>query len=496
MKRIFSAVLVVVMILASLSLVACASDEEAEICIHTYVDGVCTKCNAVDPNYVAGEEVTFTDPVTIKFYHTMGQNLSDVLDQYIVEFNKLFPNITISWEQIGNYDDVKDQISTEITAGNQPNMAYCYADHVASYNESGAVQTLDKYIDSKDYIMVNGEKYAIGLTQQEKDSFIEGYYAEGATFGSSKMYTLPFSKSTEVLYYNKTFFEQNGIQVPDHWFSSGAEDKTSMEYVMAQCKALNAESIPLGYDSEGNWFITMCEQYGSGYTALKGEHYLFNNQTNRDFVAKFRNWYQDGLMTTQGLYGSYTSGLFTSTTNQTSYMSIGSSAGATHQRPSAVEGQYPFEVGIAPIPQIDAANPKAISQGPSVCIFKKDNEKEVLASWLFLKYLTTSVAFQADFSMASGYIPVLKQEIMLTDETFKAFYDAADGGDQIAALAMKAALAQENAYYTSPAFKGSSAARTQVGTLMQACFALQGDGIEAQIADLFNKAIQECKNND
>ena len=90
-------------------------------------------------------------------------------------------------------------------------------------------------------------------------------------------------------------------------------------------------------------------------------------------------------------------------------MSIGSSAGATHQRPTADEsGNYPFEVGIATIPQVNASNKKVISQGPSVCIFKKDNPQEVVASWLFVKYLTTTVEFQAEFSMASGYVPVIK----------------------------------------------------------------------------------------
>ena len=33
--------------------------------------------------------------VNLVFYHTMGQNLRDVLDLYIAEFNALYPNITI-----------------------------------------------------------------------------------------------------------------------------------------------------------------------------------------------------------------------------------------------------------------------------------------------------------------------------------------------------------------------------------------------------------------
>ena len=40
--------------------------------------------------------------VTINFYHTMGQNLRDVLDLYIAEFNKLYPNIHINHQQVGS----------------------------------------------------------------------------------------------------------------------------------------------------------------------------------------------------------------------------------------------------------------------------------------------------------------------------------------------------------------------------------------------------------
>ena len=49
--------------------------------------------------------------VTIVFYHTMGAKLREVLDRYIVEFNKLYPNIKIDHQQVGSYDDVRDKIS-------------------------------------------------------------------------------------------------------------------------------------------------------------------------------------------------------------------------------------------------------------------------------------------------------------------------------------------------------------------------------------------------
>ncbi len=440
-------------------------------------------------------EVNFTVPeggydgsaVTIKFYNTMGANLRGVLDNYIVEFNKMYPNITIEVTQVGGYDDVREQISTEITVGNQPNIAYCYPDHVALYNLAGAVTTLDSLIESDiEVTRADGTKEIIGFTDEQKADFIEGYYNEGKQFGDGLMYTLPLSKSTEVLYYNKTFFDEHDLAVPTTW--------DELEKVCEQIKVIDPNSIPLGYDSEANWFITMCEQLGTPYTSATGDHYLFDHEDNHAFIKTFNEWYQKGYLTTQTLYGAYTSGLFTSTDEVKSYMSIGSSAGATYQRPAAnADGSYPFEVGIATIPQANAENKKVISQGPSLCIFQKDNPQEVIASWLFVKYLTTCVEFQAEFAMASGYVPVIKS--VGENAVYSDFIAKADGGNYVSALAAKVCLEQESAYYTSPAFNGSSAARDQVGALLTKCLAFTGGDVDAQIKKAFEAAVEECEYN-
>ena len=467
-KRILTALLALVLVFSTVAMTACGSKSAA-------------KANFTVPeNGYDGSEVTIT------FYHTMGSNLKTVLDLYIEEFNKLYPNIKVETTSVGGYDDVREQISTEITVGNQPNIAYCYADHVALYNLAKAVVSLDDLIASDiEVARADGTTEIIGLTDEQKNDFIAGYYNEGAQFGDGLMYTLPFSKSTEVLYYNKTFFDANGLTVPTTW--------EELEAVCAKIKEIDPDFIPLGYDSEANWFITMCEQYGSDYTSATGDHYLFDNDTNKGFVKMFRDWYNKGYLTTQTLYGAYTSGLFTTLDGTNSYMSIGSSAGATYQRPAAnADGTYPFEVGIATIPQVNPAAPKVISQGPSVCIMKSDNPQEVVASWLFVKYLTTNTEFQAEFSMASGYVPVLKS--VSENPVYAEFVASADGGKYISALSAKVCLDQQEAYYTSPAFNGSSAARDQVGALLSKCLTAADNGdLDKMIDKAFADAVAECE---
>ena len=264
-----------------------------------------------------------------------------------------------------------------------------------------------------------------------------------------------------------------------------------MEQVCAAIKEIEPTSIPLGYDSEANMFITMCEQYGSDYTSATGEKYLFDNEQNREFVKMFKGWYDKGYFTTKTINKSYTSNLFK---EQKSFMSIGSSAGASNQTPTMTDGEAAFETGIVQIPQVDTAHPKTISQGPSVCIFKKKNPQEVIASWLLVKFLTTDVAFQAQFSTVSGYVPVLKS--VFEHPTYVAGLEQANGyatGITYTSAKVCKQLVDDQAYYTSPAFLGSSKARDQVGVLMHKVFSDERADVDKVIDEAFKNAIAECK---
>ena len=464
MKKIIALLLVLVM---SFAMFACGNKNEGGNNDDTTPAPEKVRYEVPANGYEGGE-------VTITFYHTMGQALRDQLDAAIVRFNEIYPNITIEHSQVGGYPDVRDQIKQDLVANSQPNIAYCYPDHVALYNLTGKVVPLDNFIESTIPDAATGG--VLGFTQTQIDNFIDGYYAEGTAFDEAgTMYTLPMVKSTEVMYYNKTFFTANNLKVPTTW--------TELEDVCAKIKALDPECTPLGYDSEANWFITMCEQYGSPYTSTGEDKFLYNNKTNRDFVKMFRDWFDKGYFTTQEIYDAYTSALFVA---GKSYIGIGSSAGAAHQVPTGNK----FEVGIAPIPQVDPSKPKAISQGPSLCIFDQDDKQEVVASWLFVKFLTTDAKFQASFSKESGYIPVIEKDVLV--EAIPTYGEWLNSGDPVA-KAIDVALSAKDSYFVSPAFNGSSKARDAVGALMQYCFTTEAADIPAMIEQAFKDSVKECE---
>ncbi|MGM9873879.1 MAG: extracellular solute-binding protein, partial [Bacilli bacterium] len=367
----------------------------------------------------------------------------------------------------GGYDDIKDKISSAIPAGTTPTMAYCYPDHVAEYMSAGAVEYMDPYInDSIIGLGKNTEIEAMGSSFAEKysslgaDDFIKGFWDEGKSYGDEYgieggVYSVPFSKSTEVMFYNKTFFEENNLTVPTTW--------DEMEEIMPRIKALGYTA--LGYDSDANMLITMFEQEGIPYTSLdKDNHFLFNNDQAKALVTKLKSWYDNGYIITSGssANNSYTSNMFIGTSEPTVVMTIGSTGGTGYNYTDK------FEVGVAAIPG-GTLNNHVISQGPSICFFKRASQTEKYAAWLFYKFISSTYN-SAVYSVLTGYSPVRSSSF--TNSAFLEYvYDISKTGkEKLVQTTLGFNSSLQDRFFTSPAFKGSSTARKEMDGIVANVF--------------------------
>ena len=403
---------------------------------------------------------------TIVFYSSQGDNLQQITQVAINRLQEKFPGWKVQHVQVGGYDDVKEKVISDFQGKQQPDLAYCYADHVAQYLQTSKVVDMSTLINSTATVKgAEDKEYAVGYTEKEIADFNQGYYKEGlasnygdyAKYGykADAMLTLPFVKSTELMYYNKTALDALGL-----------EPATTWDELWRQAKLIKAKyptATPLGYDSEANWFITMCEQNGWGYTSANAPHYLFNNANTTAWLKELNDYYNKGYIATQNEYGSYTSALFTKGTDGGAIYCIGSSGGAKHQDPGSA-----FTWGIAPIPgskQADGSvNYAAISQGPSLVMFEAGNgvenvdEKKIM-TFMFVKELMDP-EFQAAFAKESGYNP--SRSSVFENEDYAEHMN----GKSITAVAANIAASMSNRFFTSPAFIGSSTARTQVGNVV------------------------------
>lgn len=427
-----------------------------------------------------------SDPAhTIYFYSSQGDKLATTTELAIQAFEAKYPGWKVEHTQPGGYDEVLDKIRSDIQGGVQPDLAYCYSDHVAQYITSGKVVDMAEFFDSEESFTYsekdeNGNDKVVftvdhlGFTEEERADIVPNYLKEGYAKGNysdyeqygyndDTLFTLPFVKSTELLYYNKTVLDTLGWEVATTW-----------DELWDQCEKIKAmpryqKCTPLGYDSEANWFITMSEQTGWGYTSTdSSNHFLFNNDKAAEWLGQLSEYYDKGYITTQTDYGSYTSGLFTKGPEEGGLLyCIGSSGGASNQKSST------FTVGITGIPGVDEEHRQCISQGPSLVMLTGRNgvsnaEEKKIMTWLFVKELLDP-DFQAEFAMASGYNPA--RESVYDLEVYQDFINEGD------TTAMAAGVAREltDRFFTSPAFVGSSVARTQVGNALLAAMRGQND---------------------
>ena len=442
--------------------------------------------------------------IEVVFWHAMGQANQAIIAEIIEDFNKIYPNIVVSQYSQGGYNELRDKIAQAIPAGNQPTLAQTYPDHVALYLEGKAVRGLDEYMKHPTfgYDYSERDENRTGDFEYEAnrvDDFVENFYHEGTVYDTKgTFYSLPFNKSTEVMFYNKTFFNKYDLEVPTTWEGIREVGLQLKALIQANPSAFEEDTRLFAYDSEANMFITLTKQWGGAYTSAAGE-YLFDNAQSRAATQYFLNLYKDEIVATAKHYSAnYASDIFKA---EKVFMTTGSSAGATYNDPAGA-----FEVGVLPIPQKADGVKQVIQQGTNVTLFKHADNQVELAGWLFMKYLTGPEA-TLKWAMGTSYFPVrysaynsetyqaklfgelIKKEngeVLLDEEgnEIRGEYLKDTSGNivydengvpsykefvpTIQSLSTKVGYEQSAYFYTDYAFPGSSKCRDEVGLLIEA----------------------------
>lgn len=331
---------------------------------------------------------TIENPVTIEFWHAMAGTNQEAVEKLVENFNSTIgaeKNITVKPVYQGQYTDLKTKTTAALKSGSVPAIAQAYPDWVAEYLQSGSVVELDPYINDE----------TVGI--KDFDDIIESYREENSQYEGGKFYSLPFNKSTEVLYYNKKFFDENGLKVPTTW--------DEVEEVSAKIHELTGKTA-FGIDAPANYFITMVQQYGGEYTNSQGDILFAEDgvKAAKEALELLKRNVDAGYWRLPG-EDKYLSGPFMS---ELLYMYTGSTAGYSHIATAD------FEVGIAPMPQISDKTGAVIQQGTNVVVFDQNKSKEeVYAAYEFAKYLA-SYEGNLLFSTETSYLPI-RESVVSSD---------------------------------------------------------------------------------
>lgn len=394
---------------------------------------------------------------------------TDIYERAIADFERLYPNIKVNLRLYTNYGDIYNDVITNIATNTTPNVCITYPDHIATYlTGTNVVVPLDELFADERYGFGGSEVHFDSVGQEE---VVSRFLEEGAFDGH--YYAIPFMRSTEACYVNKTYVEALGYTLPDVltwdfiWEVSEAALKTGADgnYLVNGQNVL----IPFIYKSTDNMMIQMLYQRNADYSTPEGEILLFND-TTKELLYTIAEHGKSRAFSTFKI-SSYPANFLNA---GQCIFAVDSTAGATWMgtdaplRDISEDKLVRFETAVLPVPQFDPDAPRMISQGPSVCLFNKEDPQEVLASWLFAQYLLTNDV-QIAYAETEGYIPVTLRAQNSAEYTD---YLARGGEDhalhyEIKIQAAKLLIDNTDNTFVTPVFNGSASLRDAAGQLIE-----------------------------
>ena len=396
---------------------------------------------------------------------------TDIYKQAIEDFEALYPNITVTLRLYTDYGDIYNDVITNISTGTTPNVCITYPDHIATYlTGDNVVVPLDGLFTDEKYGLGGSELAFDGPAQNEvMPRFLEECRLNG------HYYALPYMRSTEACYVNRDMVEALGFTLPEDtltWdFIWEVSEAAAATKGADGIYAINGQEvlIPFLYKSTDNMMIQMLRQLNAGYSTASGDVQLFND-TTKDLLLDIAGHTASGAFSTFKISG-YPANFLNA---GQCIFAVDSTAGATWMGcdaplvdidPSEI---VEFETAVYPVPQFDPAHPQMISQGPSVCIFNKEDPQEVLASWLFAQYLLTDEV-QIAYSQTEGYVPVT-EKARSTPEYQDYLSRAGEDDDDHYDIKIQAAqllLDHPDDTFTTAVFNGSASLRNAAGQLIE-----------------------------
>ncbi len=421
--------------------------------------------------FVLPEEFDTSRNYEITFWAKNDTNRTqvDIYEKAIADFEALYPNVKVNLRLYTDYGRIYNDVITNIATNTTPNVCITYPDHIATYLTGvNTVVPLDELLVDETYGLGGRE---VKFDAPTKEEIVPKFLEECAFDGH--YYALPYMRSTEACYINKTFVEKLGYTLPE---------KLTWEFIWEVSEAAMAQNeegnfkingqkvmIPFIYKSTDNMMIQMLRQKNAGYSTAEGDILLFNDTTKELLYTVAEHGASRAFSTFK--ISSYPANFLNA---GQCIFAIDSTAGATWMGTEAPlcdiaeEKIVAFETEVMELPQFDTENPQMISQGPSMCIFNKSDAQEVLASWLFLQFLLTNDV-QIAYSQTEGYAPVTSKA--QGSAKYQDYLSRAGEDNElyygVKLKATKLLLDNINNTFVTPVFNGSASLRDAAGQLIE-----------------------------
>lgn len=325
------------------------------------------------------EEPVAREKQTLQVWYAVSGTSGEKFTALSKEFDDQSDLVDLELSYSGGSADTATKVSAALLTNTQPDVALMYA---------GPLYTGGRNDYAMEELM---KREGFGM-----DDIFPGML-DYCTYMGQGICAVPFGISTQVMYYNKTLLEKAGVDManpPKTWrefYDLCADLLTKVE----------GDDFTAFDVSDAPWlFKSMLKQNGCEIV-IQGEdgkiQPVYNNEAALE-VTDF--WYS---LVTSGIMAA---GEHDNAENR--FLS-GNCAfiAATSNRISRWRGATEFELGAIEMPFFKT---QSLALGGNVMVILTDDPQKVEAAWEYISYLT-SAEKNAEFALATGYLPIRKSEL-------------------------------------------------------------------------------------
>lgn len=344
-------------------------------------------------------ESSSDEPLELTFYYpvNVGGDAAKLIEELCADFNAENPDIVVKPVYTGNYDDTVTKIQTAIQGGTPPDVFVSLATQRFTMASTGMAMALDDLIAADP----EGEEYI--------NDFLTGFMEDSYVDGS--IYSIPFQRSTMILYYNKDAFAEVGLdpETPPTTWDELVEygQKLTNDNRYGVGLALNSGSAQWGFTG----FCLQNSKNGENLATEDGKTALFDTPEN---VEALQFW-----LDLQNKYEIMAPGIVQWTDLPTQFLA-GEVAMIYHTTGNLanISTNAEFEFGTAFLP--GNARQAAPTGGGNFYISSGISEERVQAAWKFIKF-ATSTENAAQWALDTGYVAT--RESCYETDLLKNYYE-------------------------------------------------------------------------
>ncbi|WP_232289098.1 ABC transporter substrate-binding protein [Paenibacillus sp. Aloe-11] len=344
-------------------------------------------CGQGASSSITSQQSNKQGPVQIEFWYGNSGVIGDTIKDLTEQFNQSQDEVKVNAVFQESTNNIGKKLLTAIVGNAVPDVVQLNARFWPAFAYNKALLPLDPYIQ-KDPEFNYGDFV---------DSFVDNTLIEGKT------YTLPFNRSTPILYYNKDIVKEIGLD-PEHPVSTWDEMMTAAKKATV---LKDGKTERFGYASllPPLYYYSLMWSNGGDILSLDQKDVVIDQAPAIQGLEMYRKMIYDDKTMMQPLGGNRDGDQEMINFQNGKVAFLLASTGDLNQ----IQNNVKFKLGVDFVPKFKEYAVPSTSGGNLAIVAKAPKEKQD-AAWKFMKFLTDKQQ-TIYFAQHTGYMPIRKSAV-------------------------------------------------------------------------------------